>query len=193
MPKKKIKKSSKDASIAKAALSIAAQKGWPAVTCDAIAKQAKIPAAAFRKRFSAPHDVVPVIVEELAREASVKTKKQAGSEQDVLFDLLMARFDIMQKHKKAVLSIADAALGDAVLAKAFIRATFESMNAAIETPFFRPALAAGLGAVYAYAFFVWSRDETRDMAKTMAALDRGLRLVGKASEFLRGGFDARER
>nr|MBC8158924.1 TetR family transcriptional regulator [Alphaproteobacteria bacterium] len=36
------------------------------------------------------------------------------------------------------------------------------------------ARAAGLGALYANAVRVWLRDDTPDMAKTMAALDRGL-------------------
>jgi len=44
--------------------------------------------------------------------------------------------------------------------------------------------AVGLSALYAWAFVVWSRDETRDMAKTMATLDKALRFGGTVASFL---------
>jgi hypothetical protein len=45
----------------------------------------------------------------------------------------------------------------------------------------RPVLAGGLSAVYAWAFLAWRKDKTRDMAKTMAALDKALRMAGKTA------------
>ena len=110
--------------------------------------------------------------------------KVTGTPHDVLFDLLMSRFDVLQKHRKAILSMAEAARQDRGLSCALGRATLSGLYrlidaAQLDSPS-RPVLAAGLGAVYGWAFFVWRRDDSRDMAKTMAAIDRALRLSGKA-------------
>ena len=168
--------------IANAALNLAAAKGWKSVTLDAVAKSAKLSAATVKEHASLPHHLIPLIAEMIDREAF--KQKTTGAPHDVLFDLLMARFDILQKHRKAILSMAEAARHDRVLSCALIRATTDGAYrliaaAALKHAPPRPALAAGLTAIYGWAFFVWRKDESRDMAKTMAALDRALRLSGK--------------
>ena len=45
--------------------------------------------------------------------------------------------------------------------------------------------AKGLALVYADAFRVWVRDDSPDQARTMAALDRGLRRAEKTVRLLR--------
>ncbi len=173
-----------DTKISQAALRLAAAKGWSQVTLEAVAKTAKMPVAKLNARFKTPADLAPVIAEAVDREAFALAGKVPGTPQDVLFDLLMARFDVLQKNRKAILSMAEAARQDRRLSCALTRATvggvYRLIDAAqLEAPP-RPVLAAGLGAVYGWAFFVWSRDDSRDMAKTMAAVDRALRLCGKA-------------
>ncbi|MDR3425786.1 MAG: hypothetical protein P4M13_12070 [Alphaproteobacteria bacterium] len=176
--------SSENVKICAAALRLAAAKGWEQATLDAIAKGAKLSLAKLKQRFVALPDIAALIVAEITREA-LAAAKPAGSAHDVLFDLLMSRFEIMQKNRKAILSIADAARRDVKLSRALARASLQSAYALIDAAKIpappRPLLALGLSAVHGWAFLVWRRDDSRDMAKTMAALDRGLRLAGKAA------------
>jgi ubiquinone biosynthesis protein COQ9 len=180
-----------NAFIAAAALKLAARAGWVDVTIDAIARETKQSVNLFRKRFVATTDLVPLIAEEIDREAFAAVSG-SGMPHDVLFDLLMARFDVLQKHRKAILSMAEAARRDPRLARALACATIDGIYRVIDAaqadekaipP--RPVFAAGVGAIYGFAFHVWRKDESRDMAKTMAAVDRGLRFAGKAATFIK--------
>ncbi len=116
-------------------------------------------------------------------------QKFTGSPHDRLFDILMARFDVMQKHRTVIINMAKAARHDRALTLALGRATIDGTYRIIDTAKIsnppRPVLAAGITAIYGWAFFAWQRDTSRDMAKTMAALDRGLRLASKALELLK--------
>jgi AcrR family transcriptional regulator len=182
------KSQTQNAKIAAAALRLAAARGWENVTFDALAKAAKISPAILKKHFASPNDIIPVVIEEITRETLASAGKTRGSPRDVMFDLLMSRFDVLQKNRKAVLSITETARRDHSLACVLARAVLKSIGttidaAKIETPP-RSVLIAGASAVYAWAFLAWRRDKTRDMSKTMAALDRALRLAGKISELV---------
>ena len=48
-----------------------------------------------------------------------------------------------------------------------------------------PARIKGLGLIYANAFRVWLGDDSEDMAKTMAALDKGLRCAERLQQKFR--------
>ncbi|MDR3451111.1 MAG: hypothetical protein P4M15_15435 [Alphaproteobacteria bacterium] len=176
-------KNTVNARIAAAALHLAATQGWQAVTLAKIGKAAKTSMEAFKNTAA----LAPVIAEEIDREAFAG--KVSGNTHDKLFELLMARFDIMQKHRKGILSMAEAARHDRALGCALALATGDGIYRLIEAahidtlPAPRPFVAATLGLVYGWAFLAWRRDESRDMAKTMAALDRGLRYADKAAEF----------
>jgi AcrR family transcriptional regulator len=186
---RKTKTSTDDARIVAAALSIVGGSGWEALTIAAIAKTAKIPAAALQSRFAKPNDLVALIAAEIDREAFASLDSAHGTAHDRLFDLLMARFDILQKHRSAILSMAKAARRDPALSRALASATIEGTYRMIEKSELtlppRPALALGIGAIYAYAFVVWRKDDSRDMARTMAAVDRALRWADKAMRLVK--------
>jgi AcrR family transcriptional regulator len=181
-----------NAKLAAAALQIAVRRGWGHVTLDAVSKETIISLVTLKKRFSEPQELIPIIVGEIMRESIGAAGKPAGSPHDILFDLLMARFDILQKNRKAVLSIADAARHDHALACTLVRAVFESMVATVDAAkldtSLRPVRAVGLSTVYAWAFLAWIKDNTHDMSKTMAALDKGLRLDEKTMELFKRCF-----
>jgi len=178
-----------DAKIASAALKLAASRGWKSVTLEAIAKSTKLPSSILKARFASPYDLVPLISAEIDREAFAHLSKMSGTPHDQLFDVLMARFDILQKYRKAILSMAETARTDRPLSCALGRTTLDGLYRVIDlvditTPP-RPILAAGLGAIYSWAFVIWCKDNSRDMAKTMAAVDRGLRLTEKIVTLLK--------
>jgi AcrR family transcriptional regulator len=180
---------SENARISAAALRVAGAVGWGKLTLEAVAANAKLSPTLLKKRFARPQNLVAVIAEEIDREAFAAAGKVSGAPHDALFDLLMARFDLLQIHRKAILSMAEAARRDPVLARMLACATLDGVYRLIDATAIphppRPALAAGIGAVYGYGFLVWRKDASRDMAKTMAAVDRTLRYAGKAAGFLR--------
>ena len=102
---------------------------------------------------------------------------------DRVFDLLMRRFDALQPHRVALEALrrdlrADPctalALGGALLGS--IRLMLEA--AGIATHGFGGAIAVKLTvAAYLAAAQTWSRDESPDLAPTMAVLDRRLRNI----------------
>jgi len=167
-----------NAKLAAAALRLAAARGWERVTPEAVLKQAKV-----KKRTLAKKDLAAAIVHQVSRQALARAGTSA-SPREILFDLMMARFDVLQENRKGVLAVASAARRDKDLAFSLARAVLKSMAAmalaarqrGISVP--KPFLTAGLSALYGYAFWVWRRDESRDMAATMAAVDR---VIQKAS------------
>jgi hypothetical protein len=173
-----------NAKIAVAALHLAAVKGWPQVTLEAVARKTKIPIAKLKKRFTMTRDIVPVMVDEITRRTHEISKKPSGTLHDVLFDLMMARFDILQNNRKAILSVANGARRDPRLMRIFAYALSESLYSMIVAAklnmFPKALMKAGLVGVYARGFSVWEKDMTRDMSKTMAALDQALRFLEKA-------------
>jgi AcrR family transcriptional regulator len=182
--------------IATAALRLVAARGWKHVTLEQIAKAAKIPVAQIKKRFSDTHAVLPLIVDVISAEAFAACGKpsRAASMHDRLFDVLMARFERLQAHRKVILSIADAARSDSRMALALILAQIKAMQ---ETQKFcepkKKNMCASvtsifLWGIYTTVFRTWQADETIDMARTMAALDRALRYAGKAATLLRVDF-----
>jgi AcrR family transcriptional regulator len=181
-----------NAKIAAAALRLAATKGWAGVTCDSLAKEAKLSPSALKKRFAAPHEFVPIIVGEVTREALSLAGNPRGAPHDVLFELLMARFDVLQKNRKGILAMAEAGRRDSKLFCTFLRAVLKGIESTADAAKLssppRPILIAGLSAVSAAAFLAWRRDETRDMSKTMAALDRALKLAGSTVVFFKQSF-----
>ena len=184
MPKKakSSPKSTENARIALAALRLANEKGWQAVTLDKVAKAAKV-----KITLKSSYDLVGIIAATLDDAAWAAITPQ-GSAHDRLFDLLMARFDELQKHRRAITSMAKTARSDKKLSCMLGKATIDGVYRLIEksglTEPARPILAAGLLAIYGWVFLVWQRDDSRDMAKTMAALDRALGWADKGVTLL---------
>jgi AcrR family transcriptional regulator len=175
------------ARISSAALHLAAAEGWQTVTLGAVAKRAKMPLATVKKYAASRATLICLIAAELDRSAFAAVGKLQGGPRDVLFDLLMARFDAMQKHRKAILSMVESTNGrerGCGLARATLEGAYRLVDAARLKKPMRPVLVSGVVAVYGWAFYAWRKDASRDMAKTMAAVDRGLRVAEKAIKLL---------
>jgi AcrR family transcriptional regulator len=178
--------------ITEATFRLAAADGWTNLTLEAIAKEAKLAPASFKKRFSSTYDLIPILVDEVTDQALASAEGAQGAPHDIVFDLMMARFDVLQKYREGVLAIAEEAQWDRTLASALTRGVFDSMIATIDAANLelpsRPATAVGLSAAYGWAFLAWRSDTSSDMSRTMAALDKALRLAGKAVDLVKRGF-----
>ena len=182
-----------DQKICEAALRLAALQEWDKVTLEQIARAAKIPARDIKARFTATADILPLIISNVTLESfkACGKPKGAASAHERLFDTLMARFDQLQKHRKAILSISRAALRQPNLPLILLPAQLDTMKKTLEFAGIKTQktcdtfASIGLLGVFLATFRVWKEDETLDMSKTMAALDRYLRYTDRAVTLLR--------
>jgi hypothetical protein len=102
------------------------------------------------------------------------------SPRERLFDVLMRRLDVMAPHKEAVRSLLRSVRRDPPLALALNGLAVRSQQwmlaaANIDSAGPRGVLRAqGLAVLYAQVLRVWVDDDDPGLARTMAALDRGL-------------------
>jgi hypothetical protein len=98
-----------------------------------------------------------------------------------VFDLLMRRFDALQPHRAALEALRRDLPADPCTALALGAALLRSMRLMLEaagmaSPGLGGAIAVKLtAACYLAAARTWARDESPDLAPTMAVLDRRLR------------------
>jgi ubiquinone biosynthesis protein COQ9 len=168
-------------------LALVAKHGWQKITHAQIAKTAKISLTDLRQRYPNKKDFLAVISRDFDERISRK-QPEGQDTRDKLFDLLMHRFDLLQQHRTGIIAIMQAMQQDPALACAMLKNIRRSMRSMLQTaenkqPSLRDELrVAGLGTVYLYALYVWQGDTSRDMAKTMAALDRGLGYAAMAAK-----------
>jgi len=164
-----------------AALRIAARDGWRAATLARVAAEAEVGLAALSALFASKPALLAGLLARIDR--SVLTDTQAassdGSPRDRLFDVVMRRFDVLQPCRAGLAAIVAAGLdplGGLALIGPFRRSMGWMLEAAgIGSDGLAGRLRiAGLAVVYARAFRVWLEDDSSDLGKTMAALDRGL-------------------
>jgi AcrR family transcriptional regulator len=174
------------------ALKLAARRGWSALTLEEIAAAAKIAPAAFRKHFADKNQILPAVVRQIDRHAAAVAGKTSAKSapHDRLFEIMMARFDALQKERRGILAILTDASRDPALARSIVPAQWRSMQEMLDLARLCPqglrriAAAVGLMGVYYRTLCAWKRDETPDMAKTMAALDRALRQAETIAEMI---------
>jgi hypothetical protein len=104
---------------------------------------------------------------------------------DNLFEIMMTRLDLAAKHKKTYAAI-PAALGHEPqqipkFAKRFLK-TMRHMLKLAKAPA-SPLHVAAFGVLYANVVNTFLHDSTKDHAKTMAALDKGLGMFEQLVNF----------
>lgn len=177
-----------------AALAEAAAVGWDNMTFEGIAARAGMSLGQVVLDAPTKAHLMSRYADHVDRSAlaAVENIDQSQSARDRLFDLLMRRFDAMQKDRDGVLAMGKALRRDpATAAKLACRLT-RSLNAtlnaagAAEPGIASVAQVVGLQAVYLSAMRTWVDDDTEDMAKTMAALDKALGHAERAANFIAG-------
>lgn len=165
-----------------AALALAADKGWASVTMGDIARKAKMKLADLHALFDDKSDILIAWHRRIDHKVLEAFDGEVGGDnpRDALFDILMERFDILNDDRAAAVSILNAlCLDPKELVIAFPqlgRSMAWMLDAAgIDTGGMKGAArVAGMGIIYLAVLRVWKDDDSRDMSKTMAALDRYL-------------------
>ncbi len=174
------------------ALSLSATLGWDMITMADIADETGASLADLSEIFDDKGDILTaygrIIDREMLKEAG--TPDHSVSERDRLFDIIMTRFDVINRDRVAVVSILHSFRADPKQMVISLPHLGRSMAwvleaAGIEANGFKGAARlAGLTAVYVAVTREWLSDESADMAKTMASLDKNLERVERAANFL---------
>src|SRR5690242_17010103 len=166
-----------------AAFARIAQDGWRGLSMGTIAAEAGLPILRVYRAFPSK----PAILAGFSRrtdEAVLAVPVEAEADErprDRVFDLLMRRFDTLGPYKPALEVLGRELPGDPCAALAagarLLRSTRWMLEAAgIATDGVAGIIAVKLtAAAYMAAFRTWLRDDSPDLAPTMAALDRRLR------------------
>ena len=168
--------------LVKVALEQATQLGWAYVTLHDIADAAGITLSELHTHFDDRSDILVALGRHIDRrvlEAFDKVEVGA-SPRDRLFDVMMERFDVLNDYRDGVIAILHSFRFDpkeAVISCPHLCRSMSWMLEAsgIETNGFRGAAKIiGLTGVYLKVLKTWKDDESPDMGKTMAVLDKHL-------------------
>jgi len=168
-----------------ATLARVASEGWRHLSLAAIADAAELPILRVYRTFRSKRAILRGLyrrVDEAAL-AEPPLAEPAERPRDRLFDLLMRRFDTLQPYKPAFEVLRRELPGDPVTVLCAGASLLRSMRwmlegANISTDGLRGALAVKLtAAAYLSTMRVWQRDDSPDLARTMAALDARLRQI----------------
>jgi AcrR family transcriptional regulator len=174
--------------IVDAALALAARQGWARTSLADIAAEAGLPLLDVYTHFRSKPAIFAAFLARIDRVVLAGESEPGEKPRDRLFDTLMRRFDALQPHKDAVRAMlrdgpADP-LGALCAAPVFLRSIAWMLEASgIGTGGLRGRFRTNLvAAIYLSVMRTWLADETADLMKTMAALDRRL----KAAEGMLG-------
>jgi len=173
-----------------AAMDVAARIGWRRAALADIADAAGITLAALHARFADKAAILRGLVDHAdakVLEGATKKPDPETSARDRLFDVLMRRFDALRPYREGLAAVAreggGGGVADAICgAQRMLRSLAWMLEAAGigSGGWTGGCRVKGLAVVYAATFATWLRDESEDMGKTMAALDRNL---GRAERF----------
>jgi AcrR family transcriptional regulator len=160
----------------------AAAVGWRHVSMDAVAERAGLGLGeALLEVPSKTHALCAIIDRIDARTlAPVKKLDAEDSPRDRLFEILMRRFDALNERREEAKAVMTGVARDpaaALVVGCRLQKSFAAIlgAAGVSTGgLIGLARIQGLKAVTAFALRAWMNDDSADMAKTMAALDRAL-------------------
>ena len=165
------------------ALTLAADRGWARVGLGDIAEAAEVSLADLRAEFPSKSAIVAAYAADIDRAVlAARDPEMAGRPAtERLFDVLMKRFDLLGAHKDGVGAIIRSCPPDPEAILCGPVALRRSMRWMLEAADLSSAGLRGgvrvkaLCALYLSMLPVWLRDDSEDMARTMAVLDRRLK------------------
>ncbi|MGH1397867.1 MAG: TetR family transcriptional regulator [Alphaproteobacteria bacterium] len=187
MAKKKVTKED----LVLCALALSEQLGWAHVRMRDVAEEAGVSLSELREYFDDKFDVLAAFGRMIDRRVLENVEEDfESSARERLFDILMDRYEILNEYRPAILSVLQSFKYDPKQALLSCPYLCKSMNwmleaAGIDTGGIKGAVkVAGLSGVYLKTLKVWAEDESADLARVMAALDKDLgRVESAASSF----------
>jgi len=188
---KNIKMPNKD-DLAIAALKLAEFQGWETVTLQDIALELQIPLSELPDLIDDKADILSAIGRMIDRKTleNLSEPDPSASPRDALFEIMMERFDVLNEYRGGITAILNGFKTDPKQALFSMPHLCRSMGwmleaAKINTSGWRgAAVLSGMTGMYLKVLYVWLKDESPDMTKTMAALDKALNRAEKMAEMI---------
>lgn len=162
-----------------ATMRLAAEKPWDDVLMKDIAEAAAIDLASLRREFPSKAAILGAFMRAVDDAVLASAPKFTGAEnaRDRIFDVVMARFDVLAPYKDALKSIAAARPMDMELVRRAMASQAWMLHAAgVRTDgLLGTSRVTGMASVYASVMQTWLDDDDPGVARTMAALDRRLK------------------
>ncbi len=180
------------ARVVSAAFELAGLRGWSRITLAEIAEAAGMSLAELRGVVSSKNDIIALFLEQVDRR-TLEGAATTGAVRDRLFDLAMRRFDALKPHRDAIAAILSDLRVEPAIGCTLLPGFWRSLGWMMEAAGLDNRGVAGvirrkgLAAIYLNAFRVWLSDDSPDLDKTMAALDRGLQQAERMIRLCGGG------
>jgi len=165
--------------IAEVTLTLLSKKSWSSLTLNEVKKKSQI--KKFDNKIKKKNFLLKNINSYFDHVLSLKvTSIEKSTHKDMIFEILMIRFDILQNNRNAVLSIfqsfKDKPKEFILLLPSFLNSMFLMSNYANISVrgLIGQLRLKGLLIIYCSAFLIWIKDDTSSLEKTMMALDRYL-------------------
>ena len=175
--------------IAEVTLKILENKMWQDISLKELKIKSKI--KTFDKIINNKNDIIKIINNYFDYKLSINCKKIDNSNnKDMIFEILMMRFDILQSYRKGVKSIyysyksnpkelfflLPALLESIIFMINFTKISLRGISGQLKIK--------GIFIIYISGYFVWLKDDTVSLEKTMIALDKYLDQAGKIIKFI---------
>lgn len=175
-----------------AALKLADEIGWDFVTLRDIAAEVDCSLSDLRAHFDDKHDILIGLGKRIDQKTleNVSDPDPESSARDRLFDVLMDRFEVLNKDRHAIIAILNSFKGEPKQALMSLPHLCKSMNwmleaAGIDVKGYKGiAQIMGLKVLYLKVLKDWMEDESPDLSKTMASLDKELGRAEKLADML---------
>lgn len=178
-----------------AALSLAVEQGWEDVTLRDVAARSGVSLEELREHFEDRADILCALGRMIDKSVLAHVSVDPDEESSVrerLFDLLMDRFEALNAYRVGVKSVLRSFRFDPKQIVISLPHVCRSMSWMLEAAgadtagISGAAKVAGLTGIYIKVLRVWAEDESPDLPKTMAALDRALGRAEAAVNTLKG-------
>lgn len=171
--------------------------GWNNFDIKTLSKKEKISEEEINFFFSCKYSLIErftkMIDSEVESNLSFDEMKES-SVKDNLFEVIMLRFDVMEPYKIALSKLIKSATKNPALFSVISKNVINSMDFYLEISNSYKGLTIDLFKknflfiIYSYTFKIWLEDNSDDLSKTMAALDKSLSIADnlqkKAKDFL---------
>jgi len=190
----KVKKTRKSTDIrpkaVKAALDLVAVRGWDHVTLQDIATESGVSEKAVKAVFDDIWDILAFVLQDIADKTKAEVKDYLTNDwPENAMEILMTRFDLAQDHRPAFKRLPRDLAKHPRTMRRLARRFYNTMReilllAGFPAEDMNPATIGGFGLLYISVVDTWSKDETPDMSRTMAAIDKRLGYFDRAASCL---------
>lgn len=169
------------------AFDLAAKRGWASFSLFDVARHLEVSVLEVERIAPEKKDLIRLLVEDVDAAMLADPLPSDASVRDRLFDLIMRRFDALERRRAGVIALLHSwPKGDALLPASLFGPVRHALRKVLDAAGLAPTAlrVMGLGAVMGAVMRVWVRDDTPDKGTTMAALDRHLQQLERAAEAL---------